>query len=836
MQMRRQVHYDSLIRRLRVGNVFIYAVPFLGLAPVLREAFWDDINAAESPFPHAVLFFFESVLSIMCIAFNGLIFAIPKPSKRGLASVQPEKQVRLVVQKWNQKIAVAAVENLGADGEKVRRGPRPPSKRSGNGKTASSVTNSPRVRGHSSVSSLTMAENESVISALGSSDSRTSKNQGTAHRGANRVSVNSRGTQNQSKQRNTDQCNQVTTLVIPGQDYRNGEGRGSEEQSDSMVYENDGGMDRISKKSLTAISRDADKMYSSPDCSVSSGGDANASMRVSKSKSPRSMKRTLRVAVSGTGTPQRTPRLIRRNIDPQPDSADQNRRGSKGSLGVNKVVSKTPSPAVHSRLSVKSDALDNENSSNSASQQSSRSTDKSNRDLPFTLEPLPPQLSSNINGVRGQRASGSSSSESNDGGSGVHDSDSSGYIHININNSSHVGSAGMTGALNSSTSQLNESHASTEALSSTDADDTKASPRVPHNQETPNTKSNGSSDANTNNASRNNNKDSSSVAQVPSSSGVRLDAKATEELTVTEIEEDDEDLHSRMAMQAEELVNELTLSRDLAMWWRNPDNFNLDYFFTFPSPINEGDSRLHALCSSVLIAVSCITFALDLPPIVPIYLSFGYMCRMLSGPKVDIQSYIVLFVIKPYTDDWNLFNNKFSSGRPKRLSQVIGFSMSTCSLILMLLLPRSDREIAFWIYGALWAANSMSGVFNICLACTMVNRLMYFNILPKDYCKDCRANFVVEFLAKDDTDPSGAPAEMGESTRSTENTHGHINVKGDNNSIINSKHTQRTGANPTEMSTANGVDVKGAAVADRTVDVSLRVDSVGPSNYTKVGV
>lgn len=86
----------------------------------------------------------------------------------------------------------------------------------------------------------------------------------------------------------------------------------------------------------------------------------------------------------------------------------------------------------------------------------------------------------------------------------------------------------------------------------------------------------------------------------------------------------------------------LELARDEALWLLHP---KLDQFLIFPNPINEADSRLNNLCCAFLVAANFVLDYYNLTWYLSFYIFYGYFARVLSGPRIDIQSIIVLFLL-----------------------------------------------------------------------------------------------------------------------------------------------------------------------------------------------
>ena len=115
-------------------------------------------------------------------------------------------------------------------------------------------------------------------------------------------------------------------------------------------------------------------------------------------------------------------------------------------------------------------------------------------------------------------------------------------------------------------------------------------------------------------------------------------------------------------------------------------------FFSFPEMINDVSARLVAffviiICSLLLIStINNQDFALY----ISIFLLYGFVARVTSGPKVSPVAILVTKIIVPRLS----FQEKLLPGPPKRFAQFIGmiFSVSIVTFIIF------DLEILTMIF------------------------------------------------------------------------------------------------------------------------------------------
>ncbi|CAM9142752.1 unnamed protein product [Chrysoparadoxa australica] len=186
----------------------------------------------------------------------------------------------------------------------------------------------------------------------------------------------------------------------------------------------------------------------------------------------------------------------------------------------------------------------------------------------------------------------------------------------------------------------------------------------------------------------------------------------------------------------------VALSRDVAMWWKQ--KITLKEFFTFPDPINEVESRLHAFFSFVVLLGALLQHVLTEGATFPylfIYIFYGHATRMLCGPKLDPQAFFVLFVARPFVVKIGLFKDYFSTGQPKQFAQFVGAIFSLCCVIWAFLGWSLVLYITAAMYGgAMW----LSAFLGICPGCIVYKFLAKHKMVPNwaKHCETCEVRFV----------------------------------------------------------------------------------------------
>ncbi len=153
----------------------------------------------------------------------------------------------------------------------------------------------------------------------------------------------------------------------------------------------------------------------------------------------------------------------------------------------------------------------------------------------------------------------------------------------------------------------------------------------------------------------------------------------------------------------------------------------MDHLFGFPNPVNEVSARLVAAGVAVLCAL---TLVVDQPWLM-VPLAYGFVARVLTGPKLSPLGQLVTRVVTPSLP----VEPRLVAGPPKRFAQGMGATMSTAAVIL---------HFAFGAIGAAKAlvamillAATLESVFALCIGCKVFGLLMRTGVIPERVCADC---------------------------------------------------------------------------------------------------
>ncbi len=148
--------------------------------------------------------------------------------------------------------------------------------------------------------------------------------------------------------------------------------------------------------------------------------------------------------------------------------------------------------------------------------------------------------------------------------------------------------------------------------------------------------------------------------------------------------------------------------------------------FRFPDPVNEVSARLVA--GGVLV-LALATLILQLPWLL-LPLAYGFVARVLTGPKLSPLGQFVTRVVTPRFD----VDHRFVPGPPKRFAQGVGLVFSGGALIAWGL---GAHPVSYVLIGGLLVAATLEAGFAVCLGCMAFKRLMRWGLISADVCVEC---------------------------------------------------------------------------------------------------
>jgi hypothetical protein len=150
--------------------------------------------------------------------------------------------------------------------------------------------------------------------------------------------------------------------------------------------------------------------------------------------------------------------------------------------------------------------------------------------------------------------------------------------------------------------------------------------------------------------------------------------------------------------------------------------------FSFPDPVNELSARLVA---GGVVLLSLATIVLDQPWLTAV-IAYGFVARVLTGPKLSPLGQLVTRVITPRLG----VAPRLVPGPPKRFAQGMGAVMSVTAAVLAL--GFGLHGAAYVLLGFLVAAATLESVFAYCLGCRIFGLLMRAGVIPTEVCDRCQ--------------------------------------------------------------------------------------------------
>ena len=153
----------------------------------------------------------------------------------------------------------------------------------------------------------------------------------------------------------------------------------------------------------------------------------------------------------------------------------------------------------------------------------------------------------------------------------------------------------------------------------------------------------------------------------------------------------------------------------------------MNQLFSFPNPVNEVSARLVA---AGVVVLGVLTIALDQPWLL-LFLAYGFVARVLTGPTLSPLGQLVTRVLTP-----NLpFAPKLVAGPPKRFAQGMGATLSVGAVIAYYAF--GNTGVAYGLVGLIIVAATLESVFALCLGCKVFSVLIRFGVIPEEICERC---------------------------------------------------------------------------------------------------
>ena len=148
--------------------------------------------------------------------------------------------------------------------------------------------------------------------------------------------------------------------------------------------------------------------------------------------------------------------------------------------------------------------------------------------------------------------------------------------------------------------------------------------------------------------------------------------------------------------------------------------------FGFPHPVDEVSARLVATGVVVLGLLA----ALTLHPLVVGVLAYGFVARVLTGPRLSPLGRLVTEVVRPRLP----VAPRLVPGPPKRFAQGVGATFSCTALVLVLVGADGAARALLLV---LVAFASLEAFLAFCMGCVAFGWLMKAGLVPDEVCAEC---------------------------------------------------------------------------------------------------
>jgi len=147
----------------------------------------------------------------------------------------------------------------------------------------------------------------------------------------------------------------------------------------------------------------------------------------------------------------------------------------------------------------------------------------------------------------------------------------------------------------------------------------------------------------------------------------------------------------------------------------------------FPDPVDEVSARLVA---GGVVFLAAITILFDQPWLTAL-LAYGFIARVLTGPRLSPLGLLVTRVVRPRVPA----QPRLIPVPPKRFAQAMGAVMTSTAAVLALGFGLVGA--AYAVLGALIVAAGLEAFAGFCLGCRIFALLMRTGVIPQSVCERC---------------------------------------------------------------------------------------------------
>ena len=146
----------------------------------------------------------------------------------------------------------------------------------------------------------------------------------------------------------------------------------------------------------------------------------------------------------------------------------------------------------------------------------------------------------------------------------------------------------------------------------------------------------------------------------------------------------------------------------------------------FPNPVDEVSARLVALG----VATMATFYLATRSPWVLAILAWGFVARVITGPKLSPLGLLVTRVVRPRM----AIAERPTPGPPKRFAQAIGAAVSTTALVSS---GSGATGVAYGLIAVLAVFASLEAFVGFCVGCWLFRRLMRTGLVSDSTCEAC---------------------------------------------------------------------------------------------------
>jgi hypothetical protein len=150
-------------------------------------------------------------------------------------------------------------------------------------------------------------------------------------------------------------------------------------------------------------------------------------------------------------------------------------------------------------------------------------------------------------------------------------------------------------------------------------------------------------------------------------------------------------------------------------------------FFSFPNPVNDVATRITA---SVIAAIAVLALVLGQPWVVAV-LAYGFVARVLAGPRLSPLALVVTRVVVPRLK----LPTRPVAGPPKRFAQSIGAVVTLAGTICYFGFGLSTATYGLLALLGIFAL--LESMFGICVGCKIFGLGMRLGLVPREICAEC---------------------------------------------------------------------------------------------------